>query len=40
MPRITNEDIIKTLWEDWKVQTWEDAEKFLDFTEKVLTKQM
>ena len=39
MPKINEEDIIINLWNNYRAETKEQAEKFLEILEKVLTKQ-
>ena len=38
MPKIKEEDIIINLWNNYRVETKEQAEKFLEIIEKALTR--
>lgn len=38
MPRISEEDMVIELWNNYKAETHEQAEKFLEILKKVLTK--
>lgn len=38
MPRISEEDMVIELWNNYRAETHEQAEKFLEILEKVLTK--
>lgn len=38
MPKINEEDMVAELWNNYRAETKEQAEKFLEILEKVLTK--
>lgn len=38
MPKISEEDMVIKLWNNYKAETHEQAEKFLEILNKVLTK--
>lgn len=38
MPRLTEEDIIIKLWNDYKAKTYEDSKIFLNFFQKDIDK--